>query len=306
MRKLRTFLILLFILNYTKSHSQGCSDAGFCTMGALGPMVSEDTLASTFINLNAGFASGEQKTKHTILSLELGLALIKDNIIQIKLPYHMVNGDLGSNYGVGDMTISTTHTLSRSERSSFSASLGLKLPTGTTDYIENGISLAMPYQTGLGTTDLILGTSYQYQKWRISAGYQMVLNNKNENRYLKSNGTEDFEKAYFDSNLLNRGDDALLRIERAFDVKKLKIMIGLLSIYRLQEDEISNLNSQTIKLDGSDGITLNATFGLQYPISSKMELGIVYGSPLVVRDTRADGLTRSFVGTGSLKYIFGK
>ena len=180
------------------------------------------------------------------------------------------------------------------------------MPTGTTDKAGNGIALAMPYQTGLGTFDLILGVSYHYDMWRIGAGYQAILDDNNINRYLSSNGRNVSERAYFNSNMLRRGDDALIRLERSIVWKKLDFSVGLLSIYRLQKDKIINAGGLTETLKGSEGITLNLTAGMNYEISKQVDCYLLYGSPLIVRDVRADGLTREFVLSFGFQFNFGK
>ncbi len=106
--------------------------------------------------------------------------------------------------------------------------------------------------------------------------------------------------------MLKRGDDALLRIERSIGWKKLDFSVGLLSIYRLQKDKIIDAGGLSNSLNGSDGLTLNLTAGMNYKLSNRASLNLLYGSPLIVRDVRADGLTRSFVVSISCQYNFSK
>lgn len=297
---------IAFIFHSQTSNAQGCSDAGFCTMGALSPTNSVDSSYQHKAKLSFSYGVGEQSTTHFHITPELQLGFIRNNQVQIKIPYIYVDGDLGSNSGLGDLSVSTSQFFQTSDRSSLLLTIGFKLPTGTTDKAGNGIALAMPYQTGLGTFDLILGVSYHYDMWRIGAGYQAILDDNNINRYLSSNGRNVSERAYFNSNMLRRGDDALIRLERSIVWKKLDFSVGLLSIYRLQKDKIINAGGLTETLKGSEGITLNLTAGMNYEISKQVDCYLLYGSPLIVRDVRADGLTREFVLSFGFQFNFGK
>lgn len=298
--------VVIFFFAFTKSFSQGCSDAGFCTIGALAPYPVPDSSFKYLAKLSVSYGIGEQRTKHLQLIPELEVSFIKKNTIQLKVPYVSVHGNLGDNSGVGDVALSISQKIIDKENSDLSVTVGVKLPTGTTNTAENGISLPMPYQTGLGTTDLILGVSYKYKKWNLSSGYQRVLNNKNENGFLHSTDNSDVANKYFESNLLDRGDDALIRIERNFPGNKIKLFAGILAIYRLEADKIINDAGTQVALKGSDGLTLNVTGRAQYDFSVRSGVSLLFGTPVKFRDVRADGLTRKLVLTASYQVRFGR
>lgn len=306
---MKKFAILITVILFSisvKSFSQGCSDAGFCTIGSLAPSVAKDSAFKHLAKLSFSYGIGEQNTTHIHVIPELEFSFFKNNTLQIKVPYISVSGNLGSNNGIGDVVFSISQKIIAKENSNLTVTAGAKLPTGTTDKIKDNVSLPMPYQTGLGTTDLILGASYQYKKWKFSSGFQKVLHNKNENHFLHSiNNSTDANK-YFESNLLDRGDDALLRIERNFTLHKIKFSAGLLAIYRLQKDKITNASGTQVALKGSAGLTLNVTGSVQYDFSKSSGVSLLFGTPSVVRDVRADGLTRKLVVTASYQYRFGK
>ncbi len=192
------------------------------------------------------------------------------------------------------------------ESNSFSISAGTKFPTGTTDKaVDSTYSLPMPYQTGLGTTDLVVGAAWNFKTWNVSAGYQTVLNHDNKNTFLRSRFPGDADAAgYFESNLLERGDDALLRIEKQFHIKKFMVTPGLLGIYRLTEDEITDDTGTQVAVEGSDGLTMNITATAAYAVSNRFGLQLMFGAPAVVRDVRPDGLTRSLVLNLGFRYNF--
>ncbi|MEZ4804101.1 MAG: hypothetical protein R2852_01055 [Bacteroidia bacterium] len=52
------------------------------------------------------FATGEQKVQIVIPQLEFNAKLNDKNALQLKLPYSFISGNLGSNNGLGDITLS--------------------------------------------------------------------------------------------------------------------------------------------------------------------------------------------------------
>ena len=306
MNKIATLTFGMLISMAAKTFSQGCSDAGFCTIGSLAPSATNDSAFKHLAKLAFSYGIGEQSTTHVHVIPELEFSFFKNNTLQIKVPYISVNGNLGSNSGIGDAVLSISQKIISKKNANLTVTVGTKLPTGTTDKSADNIPLPMPYQTGLGTTDLILGISYQYKKWKLSSGYQKVLSNKNENRFLHSASNSIDANKYFESNLLERGDDALIRIERNFAIHKIKLSVGLLGIYRLQQDKITDSSGKQFALKGSDGLTLNITGGVQYDFTKHSGVSFLFGRPMVVRSTRADGLTRKLVVTVAYLVRFGK
>ncbi len=306
MKKRQLLFFAVLTLASPKMFSQGCSDAGFCSIGTLAPVSAADSSFHHSAKISLAFGIGERGTQHIHIIPEIELGFLRKNVLQIKIPYVIVNGDLGSTGGVGDLSVSLSRQMFSGNNSALSITAGAKLPTGKTDLAINSIPLPMPYQTGLGTTDLVLGISYRYRKWNAGLGYQKVMSNNNENKFLHSDDYVVERNGYFESNLLKRSDDALFRVERNFDLNKVQISAGVLTLYRIQKDKITDAFGKEISLDGSDGLTLNITGNFQYLISGHSGIGVLIGAPLIVRKVRADGLTRGLVLSASYQYRFGK
>lgn len=301
------FCLLTFGILFTNnSYSQGCSDAGFCTMGSLQPAEVADSVHRQHFKITFSYGAGEEDVVIMQVIPELELSFLKKNFLQIKIPYSSATGNLSDNSGMGDLAFSLTRRWTETPTSSFSVSAGMKLPTGTTD-AASGLpgSLPMPYQTGLGTTDLILGASWIFKTWNVSAGYQKVLNHDNQNTFLKHSTTVNPDlEPYYNSNLLERGDDALLRLEKQFKFRNLVVTPGVLAIFRLMKDRITGFSGQQVALNGSEGLTLNITASAAYVLSERFDLQLMAGAPAVVREVRADGLTRSLVLNLGFRYNF--
>jgi hypothetical protein len=294
-------IVISSLFTYNTVNAQGCSDAGFCTIGALNPQIIADTLGDerylkNNFHLSPTFAMGEQGVSIWQYTPEVNLTLVKGLMWQAKMPYVYAYGNLGSNYGIGDVSTSLTYTHFFKKTTSLAVTLGSKIPTHDAGTCENGRPLPMPYQRSLGTYDGIIGVKFMYKTWNFSAGYQMVLANKNDNGFLASRWTgDDDAQAYFVSNKLNRGDDMLLRAEKVFIVKKLNLSAGLLGIYRLNKDKYTDASGTETELAGSSGLTVNITGSATYVFTPRSSFGMNFGFPVLVRETRADGLTRSMV-----------
>ncbi|HLG36379.1 MAG TPA: hypothetical protein VI757_15990, partial [Bacteroidia bacterium] len=171
---MKQIIFLAVVLTFfipLKSKSQGCSDVGFCTIGTLKPQSESDSAYRHSATLSFSFGIGDEKTKIYQVIPELELRILKNNSLQIKMPFVSVRGNLGDNSGVGDISFSMTQTVKETDNTKFNFTLGFKFPTGTTaelttvPVINPVVPLPMHYQTGLGTTDLILGASMKYKKW---------------------------------------------------------------------------------------------------------------------------------------------
>jgi hypothetical protein len=289
------------------AHAQGCSDAGFCTAGAMQASGDKDESKLNAVSLGLNIASGEKKTTILIPQLSYVRNLNHHSFLEIKLPYYIASGDLGSYSGIGDPIISYTNKFAVKEHLQFFFTGGVKIGLGKTNAINaNSHPLPMPYQPGLGTTDIILGLRADYKKiLSFGAGYQQPLFQYNDNGYLSAQYPDE-PKVYSDfpnSRHLRRKGDVLLRTDVHFDAGKFRITAGPLLIYHLGNDKATDLSGTQFDISGSSGITLNATAGLQY-VNKKVTLGLVAGAPLISRKSRPDGLTRSWSVTPTFTYKF--
>jgi hypothetical protein len=288
----------LFIMASNLVTAQGCSDAGFCTIGGL----------------TYGQAPADMRTKNTVrLSMPIGLG--DENVVvltpsleytlehknwqwQGKLSANYASGNLGSAFGPGDVVFSGTYTPPVQHRWKPSFTLGTKLPLNGGDLTAGGRSLPMQYQSSLGTIDLIAGVAFSTERWTWAAGWQQPLTGENQNKFLPRYWNDAKAVAYPPGNSFNRKGDLLLRTNYAFIQKeKGKLTAGLLGIYHLGEDTYRDAleSVSPIPIKGSEGLTLNLTAAGDMMLSKRLSLGLVFGVPLVVRDVRPDGLTRRFV-----------
>src|SRR5437870_2900308 len=107
MQKCLAIVYILFLTLFPEFISaQGCSDAGFCTMGAMKPDQAfnkkvELKLRSMEINFYRGNTTLTPIVY--VATADLNFSLNAKTSFQIKLPYQAVRGRLGKTSGAGDM-----------------------------------------------------------------------------------------------------------------------------------------------------------------------------------------------------------
>jgi hypothetical protein len=230
----------------------------------------------------------------------------------VKVPYQAINGNFGSTSGLGDFSLCLTRNLYSSEKFDISASVGGKIPSNKSNLRseENGLMFPMYYQTSLGTYDAIAGISFINKKWLFATGIQHPFN-QNENVFTWDawipvyEGGEDYVRDNPLAYKLKRGTDVMLRAERNFRYARFNFTIGVLPIFRVTKDEITDVNTdQRIKLDGTTGMALSGIGTVGYNFNVKSGVRLLLGKKITQRKVNPDGLTRHDVATISYYYRF--
>ena len=227
--------------------------------------------------------------------------------VQIKLPYARVEGVLKNTNGLGDLSLGVTRNLITRDNYQLNASVGTKIPTGSSNEKLDGKPLPMYYQPGLGTYDIVAGISVISKGWLFAAGYQQSLN-RTENDFWWSDWEgdpqEETARAYKQSRMLDRGKDVMLRVEKNFRFSNYNFNIGLLPIYRINNDTNISRGDVTNEIDGSSGLALTLLIGGGYQFSVKSAIKIMNGFRLIQRPHNPDGLSREFVSNIGYAYRF--
>lgn len=307
MRYLHTCILVSgIVLMPMKGSAQGCSDAGVCTAGPLGDIsTTSDSGALGFdhrheARMTLSYALGEQGTVIMQAIPEITLRISPRIRLQARVPYLSISGDLGNNSGVGDPVITGAYAMVNHDARKLDAIIGVKFNSGRATSTDDRLRpLPMPYQTSLGTRDLLLGINYKNQRFTAGLAYQHVLAQNNKNGYLHLFWMDAAPgQAYFESAGLIRADDAVARIQYAFPFGKLVVQPGLLAIQHMRRDqrsEVDRFGPRIVDVDGSEGLTLNITADARLPLSQNLSLEASCGTPVITRDVRPDGLTRSLV-----------
>ena len=311
-------LLISLVLVSTQAFSQGCSDAGFCTMGAMKPDQSYNKkIAIKLRTMELSFYRGTTTLTPIIYvaTADLNFSLNRKNTFQIKIPYQHVVGRLAKTSGLSDFSICFTRNLISSDKFDLNLSLGGKIPSNNSDFTSSeGRALPMYYQTSLGTYDLIAGISLINRKWLFATGIQIPLNsNKNNFDWHNpewKNIPDPDEKAYVqhyaNATQLKRGTDVMLRVERNFRFSRFNFSVGLLPIYRIISDRYTNFKRVRSTRDAAGneakGLALSWITTAGYSFNARSGIRILVGHKIEQRKFSPDGLTRELVS--SITYIY--
>lgn len=304
-------ILLVFLSNTTRA--QGCSDAGFCTMGAMKPdQPFNKKIALKLRSMEISFYRGTTTLTPIVYvaTADLNFGLNAKTSFQIKLPYQAARGQLGNTSSLGDISLCLTRNIRSTEKYDINFSFGGKLPSNNSNkHDAEGNALPMYYQTSLGTYDLIAGVSLISRNWMFATGVQLPLN-RNGNQFLWTEwkGGDQAEMAYVEKYAnakdLKRGPDVMLRVERNFRFSRLNFTVGLLPIFRVLHDEITDKNGDRIRPDGAMGLALSGTFTTGYSFNVRSGIKLLLAHKIRNREFNPDGLTREFVSTLGYYYRF--
>lgn len=296
----------------TSGLAQGCSDAGFCTMGAMKP----DQPFNKKINfklrsIEVSYYRGQSTLTPviTVANIDASIGVTNNLGVQIKIPYQWTDGNFGKTSSLGDLSFSATQRLLDKEKFDLNASIGFKVPTNSSDIkssgarhpLSEGKVLPMYYQTSLGSYDIIAGGSLISSKWLLATGIQAALTaNNNTFKWGDWNPpvypNQEYVQEYDRATKLKRGADVMLRVERNFRFSNFSFNIGALAIYRITKDQIQDLNTaEYVKLDNTTGLAFTLLNSFTYQFDTSNSLKIAYGHKITDREVNPDGLTRKNV-----------
>lgn len=291
----KSIIIIGLIFCNEVTRSQGCSDAGFCTLNGFSPSGGYIQTAAYPNQLRIGISGGGADNDISVFSalLEYNRQLNKSFNIDARLVFLSQSGNNISVGGFSDVYINMNYAISEKSK----IILGAKIPLSDANKQKDGRTLPMDYQSSLGTFDLIIGFGFNAGKWKFNLGWQQPLSQNRNTFFAGDYPVNSVFYGFQSTNGYKRSGDALLRISYPFKLsKKLFITPGILPIYHLANDKFTTIDGRQV-INGSKGVTLNANIYLNYEISKRNALELAIGSPLIVRDVRPEGLSRSFIAT---------
>ena len=222
------------------------------------------------------------------------------------MSYSAINGELANTSGPGDLVLSFNHAFDVKKKWQKSFVVGLKLPLDGADISKNGFELPMPYQTSLGTVDLVLALNYSRKQWGVTLALQQPLKTKNENKFLPGDYPAiPLTLKYWPTNHFERKGDIVSRISYSIKAgERFSLRPSLLGIYHLANDTYVDNNKQTRPIYNSLGLTVNGNMFFDYRFKNGNGFELSFGTPFIVRDQRPDGLTRKFVATLEYQFSF--
>lgn len=304
------------LITFSVAYTQGCSDAGFCSMGAMKPdQPFNKKIEFKLRSMELSFYRGKTNLTPVVYvsTLDMNFSLNSKNSVQLKLPFQYTTGNFGGAYSVSDISLCYTRNIISKESYDVNVSLGAKFPTNNSNLTEfregKERPLPMYYQTSLGTYDAIAGVSLISRDWLIATGVQYPFN-QNGNQFIWSDWDPpvypdpSYVREYDLATNLKRGMDVMLRVERNFRFSRVNFSIGLLPIYRVTKDQIEDASGTLMKLDGTTGLALSGIVTAGYSFNVRSGIKILYGKKIMDRDVNPDGLTRQVVTSVSYFYRF--
>lgn len=264
-----------------------CSDAGICILGKRADDLFQKLSSYVSLSYSYGYSGKVENINYNSLKLEGDLRVLKNSRVGLSMPYSFQSGPLGSANGVGDLTVVWTQLFPIAYKVSFSFSAGGKFPTGE---VNSGTSLPQSYQSGLGTTDVLLGAGFTSSNFNVTTGYQKPFG---RSRNLKTR--------------LKRGDDIYLRTGYFDSFDKLNFKTELILIKRIQKSTIKDLASPSetfIEVGGTDEFQINILVQAGYRLSDNISVQTLVALPVLNREFNLDGLKRTITVNASATYHF--
>jgi len=298
------FLLLftsLIIISAYPAYSQGCSDAGVCTLNSF--MLHEKNLETEMMNqISAGASFGIADNSVSVLSGKLGYSrkFGRDFSINAKLTFISQFGNDITTYGISDLFLDGNYNIFEG----FGITLGAKIPLHKSDNTKSGRPLPMEYQSSLGTFDIIAGFNFSIDPLQFAIAFQQPLS-ENDNTFISdvypvSSALSEFQS----TNKFKRSGDLMLRVSYPFELSEnFSLALSILPVYHIANDKFTDIDGVEKEIDGSQGLTLNTNIILDYKLNKSSMLQLNLAAPVLVRDSRPDGLTRSFLA--ALEYRIG-
>lgn len=334
----KTLPFLLFVAAFFCARTavgQGCSDAGVCTAGPVGELrLGPDSLATAdstrhFARMTFSYAVGEQSTTILMAIAELSYGLTDRLSAGLRLPYQSTEGNLGSHAAIGDPVITLSYLAWKRDPSlhdgrkmhwrgarRLDVMLGMKLPANAADATVNDRPLPMPSSTQFGHDRPAVGRELPLPSLQHSTGLPTAA------------GPGQREPVHPCGMAVGACGQGLFRerLPRACAGCRAEVPnIACPSASSPCSPASSPSNTWArgypfgsyarptgmpvmptrAKVEGSEGLTLNLTLDAAYALSDHWQIdSLAFGSPLITREERPDGLTRSMVLNTGLRYSF--
>jgi hypothetical protein len=282
---------------FQQATAQLTSDAGIGQFGSFGNSQPLPTNVKGRFQSGFWYGSGQAGTSHFSLFNRLDLRLGDQFIVYVGLPVqYNLQDDFGGFLGVSNPSVAVGYELPLDLKAHFTLNAGIQFPGQNADLRGDGTPLPMLLQPSLGSTDLMLGVTFEWNQILFGLAFQRPLTG-NKNRFVQEADTDskilgNMASSYFQE----RGNDFALRFRHQIPLsKKLSVFYHLMPIVRLADDRYWDLGEGIWQdISQSKGMTVNSSFGLMLQPKTHYHLQIEAGLPLRYRNTHADGTLRYF------------
>ena len=302
---MKRFILLLFSCAFIihTANSQGCSDAGFCSLDGIQNSDSEIKSYNNKFTIGSSYGIGDHNITIVAPYFSYQRSVGKNLSISTKLTAIQQSSEYAENTGLSDVFVIANYRLN--DKTKLTA--GAKLPLSDGNQLNNSADpFPLDFQPSLGTTDIIVGFATNIKKLQINVATQLPVFQGKNTFSSEVYDTSNFYSEFQSTNNYKRKGDVLLRATyEVSKTEKFRFTSSLLSIYHLGNDTYIPLRFiENEEIIGSSGLTLNLNLFLEYTLSQKSSINFSVGSPIIVRMVRPDGLTRSFIASLTYGYSF--
>lgn len=292
---MRKVLLILSLFISFQSYSQGCGDAGACSIDAMkNGFKDKQSFSKNSLKMGTTFGLAQYKVFIAAPYIEYRRYINTKLSLSAKISTAIHTGNITTTYDFSDIYLISSYHFS----SKFRFLAGIKIPFNDANKKYNTIPLPMSYQSTLGTLDLILGVGYTQNHFSYSLAFQKVLVQNNNEFFKADYAFVGIDTNYLSTNAYQRESDVLLRIsyQQQFRNKKHSIIYSLLPIFHLGQDSYQTSSNERVKIKDSEGLTLNLNVFYRYQVSEKKHFEFSLGAPVIARHSRPDGLTSLSIG----------
>ncbi len=320
MRYLQAFCLGAAVAFASVSHvfAQGDSDPGFTNIGAMrwgsAAIITEDEYEFQRVHFSVGhtFSMGEKDVKLNIPQLEVRLPMMETGYFDVRLPIVSASGSLGNKWGAGDLTVAYTQVFKADpETWTLQATGGVMFGMTTANNIDGASRpLPMSYQSGTGSTDVMVGLNATWKEYlSFAVGYQQPIIRYNENDYYRLSYVNDpiyNNSEYTIARKLYRNGDVMARIEGRFATNRFGFSAGPLALYHVRNDLYEDRMGLWNEIKGSQGFTLSGVGNifLRFGRYGSFKLDVTGSLPFIERDVRPDGLLRRYTIMPRMTFFF--
>lgn len=270
--------------------AQFASEAGLRFFGSFGNPSFLKKKGLGRIHAAPSFASGDQAN---YLNFQFrGDFRVADNfILFLNLPIrHIASANVPAHTAFSDPMLAVGYELPSNLKANFTVNIGILLASQNANRLNRGMAVPMSQQSSFGSTDLLLGFTFEHEGLLLGLSFQQPLM-ESGNRF---GGDE--AAGIPSSNYLRRGADLALRMRQTLKVSpKLGVFINLMPIIRLSDDQYLNDAFERVIVPQSKGQTFNGSLGAQYSASKNNHFFLEAGMPLYYRRVFSDGTLRYFI-----------
>lgn len=298
--KIIVISISLLLTNHLKG--QGCSDAGVCSINSYKPNVSDSSnIQMNSLKIGLSYGSADKSISVIGNYIDYNRQFNEKIGVNLKITSLSQSGNDISAFGISDIFLNSDYKINDNLR----ITLGTKIPLSKSNKQLNNLPLPMDYQASMGTLDFLLGIGFKVSSIQFVIGLQQPLI-QNKNEFLADNYPINSNLKKFQStNNFKRSGDVLLRVSYPIKLNdKFRITPSVLPIYHLTNDKFSDELNVEQEIKGSRGLTLNSNIFFDFEINKNNAIQLNAGIPFIVRDSRPDGLTRSFIANIEYRILF--